>query len=226
MSAWRVAISREGAKKSKKSSKVSVRSAEVLPIARDLGTLALARVKQEGQISIRQREQLRRAFAAAGDALGWSTMMVSHKDPVEKASKDLLKLAQRGTESLIDDMEASQAAKKTEVTEIKKVAKSLFKMAKADNFTEAVDVDYIHTARDGSQGYLTKTITATISNAKEAQDLGESLEKKLEGWEKLREQMQNSLKEKRKTLDDVKASLPAYIETSRGLLKEVFLTIQ
>ena len=91
--------------------------------------------------------------------------------------------------------------------------------------TEAIEISYDHTARDGSQGYLTKTQTVTLTTAKEAHDAAEAILKKIDSWEKLREHMLVDIKRRQRQLDEIDKGVSSFVDYARSLLQEVFATL-
>ena len=183
-------IAAKKTKPARKARSVSVASPEAREIGKKLASLAQDWVNQEGHLRVRQREQLRRALAEAAELFSWTTIT---SDPVNTAIKDVAKLTKSGTTSRTRELADEVASKKTEIAQLKKTISSLQKLAKNGKFEEPVEVAYSRTAREG-QGLGTKTETLTLANADEATDAAASIEKNLESWGKLREQMVEDLK--------------------------------
>lgn len=137
-----------------------------------------------------------------------------------------MKLAERGTRFLHGELEAELAEKKAERSRLKQVAKTVSKLAEEGDFDEPVEVPYSHTAKEGSQRWVTKVETLTLTSPTEAQEAVEGFEKKMEGWEKLRAEMVAELKAKQRELAEMKKTLPSLLESSRGLLSEVLTVVQ
>ena len=201
-------------------------SAEAKPVARELASIALVRMQQDGQLSVRQREGLRRAFASAAGLFGWVALDAGAKEPVEAATKDLMKLAESGARFLDGELAAELAEKKKETSQLKQVAKTLHKLAEGGDFDEPVEVPYCHTAKEGSQRRVTKVATLTLTSPSEAEEAARTIEKNLEGWDKLRGEMVSELKGKQRELAEMKKTLPSLLQSSRGLLTAVLTTVQ
>ena len=118
-------------------------------------------MEQDGVLITRQREQLRRAFIAAAELLNWDAI---DSAPVEVASRDVAKLTQTGLREISRELAEEVAAKKSEMSQVKKVARSIQKLAKDDKFTEPVEVIYFHTAR-AADGFVTRTVTLALADA-------------------------------------------------------------
>ena len=199
--------------------------AEKGSVSRRLASLALARHEQEGRLRVRQREQLRRALFSAGESLGWESLTAGEADPVEGASKDVARLTRNGTRSLMRDLDNEITAKKREMTQLKAVAKSIQKLAKDGATTYPAEVTYTHTARGSTTGYVTKTETLVLADAAEAEGAAAKIEKKMDAWAKLREEMLKDLKRRQQQLDELKGTVTEFVSSSEGLLVEVFAVL-
>jgi len=69
-------------------------------IALSLAKLGVRRVKKADALSVRRREQVRRALAEAGEALGWPRVAALRDDSVDVAARDVRKILRRGVRSL------------------------------------------------------------------------------------------------------------------------------
>ncbi len=213
-------ISPKEAKKTK-TTRTIPRSTEAVQVGRSLAVLALAWVKQEGQLRVRQREQLRRALAAAAEILEWATIS---EDRLDITADDVLKLTKNGTQAIAKDLADELAAKKTEMSQLKKSAATIAKLATKGDFSDPIEVSYTHTAREATSGLVTRVETATLLEPQEALDTAATIEKKTESWGKLREQMIEDLKQKQRRLEEMKASMSEFVEASKRILVEVFAT--
>ena len=187
-----------------------------------MAVLALAWVKQDGHLRVRQREQLRRAIASAAEFLGWITIA---EDPVETATKDVVKLTKSGTQTLTRELADEVATKKSEISELKRAASSMEKLAKKGDFTNPIEFSYSHTARRSADDLVTKVETLTLLEAQEATDAAAVIERKVETWTKLRDQMLVVLKQKQRQVEDMKSSVPAFVTSSQGIVRDVFATL-
>jgi len=178
-------------------------------------------VKQGGHLKLREREQLRRIYASAAELFGWATIRLDH---VETATKDLLKLARSGARLLTREFADEVASKEMEMLELEKVESSLHKLAKEGDFTDPIEISYLHTGRKPPEGLVTRTATLTLINAGEATDAAQFIEAKREVWDKLRLEMLDNLGERQRQLDEMKRSLPAFLESSDGLVRHVMST--
>jgi hypothetical protein len=178
-------------------------------------------VKQGGRLNLREREKLRRVFASASELFGWATI---RQDPVETASKDLLKLARSGARLLTREFADEVASKKTEMSALKKVERSLHTLAKEADFTDPIEISYLHTGRKPPEGLVTRTETLTLADAAEATEAAHNIEAKQELWDKLRLEMLEDLAERQRQLDEMKRTLPAFVEASDALVRHVIST--
>jgi len=198
-------------------------SPELLTASRKLAGLALT--QQDRPLSPREREELRRGLAAAGDALGWSNALATDEDPVVEFALDVMSLAALGVESLGSDLAAERAHKQTEVARLAEVAEYARSLAADPNTTYPAEITYCYTVRDPYQRLVTKTAKSTVSNPHEALGAAESLLKSIESRSKLTDLMVVDLEERRGRLHEMTRSIPEFVESSRGLLDEVVATL-
>ena len=187
-----------------------------------MAVLALAWVKQDEHLRVRQREQFRRAIATAADFLGWVTI---GENPVETATKDIVKLTKGGVQTIARELADEVTTKKAEISELQKSAKSLEKLAKEGDFTSPIEFSYSHTARRSAEDLVTKIPELTLTTPQEATDAAAAIEKKLETWGKLKDQMLEELKQKQRRLEEMKSSISDFVSYSTGIVREVFATL-
>lgn len=204
--------------------RLTLRSSEVQEIARELTTLGLVHVKQEGALNVRQREVLRRALAEAGRALAWDVKAATSSDPMVEVVKDLKKLVQAGAKTLKEETAAELKVKKSEEKNLEKVVESLTKLTEKSEKAFPTEVTYSHTARDITQGFFTKTEIAELEDAGQAKETLQTIEKSLNRWGKLRVQMLEDLQQTDKRLTILSSDLEPFISSSRRLIDELILT--
>ena len=202
------------------------RSPELQDVARELATLALAKVEQDGALSIRQREQLRRAFSAAGDTLGWTRAVLTTGEPPGDVRKDVMSMSKRGAKLLAGDLAEELERKRTEVAQLEDAASSARKLAEDPETVYPTEVTYSYTARDASQELVTKTETLTLNDPQETLGAAEAIEKTVAGRGKLTDLMIIDLEERQERLDIMTRTLPEFLESSHELLREVVATLQ
>lgn len=205
--------------------RLTLRSGPVQEIARELTTLGLVHVKQDGLLNVRQRETLRRALAGAADALAWDVKAATSSDPRGEAVKDLKKLVQAGAQTLKSEVADELSVKKSEEKQLEKVVESLEKLVEKSEKAFPSDLTYFHTARDVTQGFFTKTETLTLNDATEAKDTLQTIQKSLNRWGKLRVQMHEELQQTQKRLGILSGDMTDFIDSSRALLDELLLTL-
>ena len=191
-------------------------------VSRDLTTLALTRLKQAGELNVRQHDLLRRALATAGEALGWAA---TSGDPISKATKDVTKMVRSGSRSMKREIAATLVSKETEISALEEVAASARELGDAEDLPAPAEITYSHTALDASVGLITKTETLTVTDTKEAQDVAATIAKSLPKWDKLRKQMLIELEEKQRLLGLVTRDLSTFVGSLPGLLREVIATL-
>jgi hypothetical protein len=200
-------------------------SPELNETARQLASLALEMLQQDGTLAVRQREQVRRALVLAADALQWSAIPGSRTDRMAAAKKDVAALAEAGAYSLERDIADLLHEKKSEIRQLEQIAKSVHAMATAPDASYPAEVEYSHTARDGSRSLVTRTKTLVMGDADEAFSAAASLEKRMEGSAKLRDLMLVELKQRRHQVRQMRRGLPGFVEWSNGLVAEVLSSL-
>jgi len=193
----------------------------VLELGRTVATLALDRIRQNGSLNVRQRDQLRRALARIAEARGWVLIPGPPSDCVTEATKDLAVLAEAGAQALRSDVAEEVAAKNDELKQLREVAQALQEMASSERTTYPAEIEYSHTARQGSQNLVTKTDTLTLSDTAEAHSAAATLERSMEGWAKLRDQMLEQLGHRQRQIERMHQSLSGFVDSSRTLVSEV-----
>lgn len=191
-------------------------------VSRELASLALAWVKQGQKLRVRQREQLRRALVVAARIMSWEA---ASKNGLDAATRDIAKLARSGTRSIRRELESEAESKRKETQTLKAAVRALSKLAKSDESAFPVEFSYSHTARSPSSGLVTRTEELTLASAEEATAAAETIEKRLEAWDKLRKEMLEELKVRDQRWADLSGSLSAFAEASRGLVREVFVIL-
>lgn len=192
--------------------------------SRTMASIALQKLRQEGALRVRQREQLHRALSTAADAMDWTLIPGSATDRAAAATKDMARLTEAGAEALAQDVVALLDEKKAEVSQLKKVVNSFNALAK-DGATYPSEVSYSRTARNGSQGLYTKVETVTVSDASEAVSAAAALEKKLDSYSKLRDEMLVEVKVKKRQIEEMRQTVPAFAESSSGIVLNVLATL-
>lgn len=187
-------------------------------ISRELALLALAWVKQERQLKVRQREQLRRAIDAAARLLSWEAI---HQDVMRVATRDITKLARSGTRSIRRQLNREAERKRTETVRLRAAAAALRKAADDDGAVYPMEFSYSYTARVPAQGLVTKTEPLTLADAEEAKAAADNVDKRSETWDKLRGEMLEELKIREQRWAELSSSLSSFAESSRGLVREV-----
>ncbi len=202
------------------------RSPEIQGVARQLASLALALVEQEGPLGVRQREQLRRALATAGDALGWTGAVASSGDSVVVASKDVMTMAKSGARSMASDLTEELARKRTEASQIADTAAAARKLSEDADTTYPAEITYCYTARDATHGVVTKTETLTVNDARETLSAAEAIERSVPGRTKLADLMVLNLEQKQVRVDEMTRTLSEFLKSSQELLREVIVNLQ
>ena len=203
----------------------SPRSAEFRRLGRQVAALALIRSSQGGRLNVRQKEELRRALAEAGDTLRWIEITVGSDDPVSVVADDLTKITRSGVRVIEKEVEEELKDKKSEMKQLQNVVAKARKLAEAKNPKLPTEVTYYHTARAAAQGLITKTEVVVITAPDEATACADSIEKSLNRWENLRDQMVDELQRKQAQLEVVSGSVPEFVKSQRGMLREVMAVL-
>ena len=211
--------------KAEKQSKAALaRSPEMKRVTGELAALALARIKQEGRLKVRQKEQLRRAIARAGETLGWAATAPFKSDPVAELSREVGKLVKKGARRMKRNVRQELEEKESEIKELKKVVKKVEKLADDPDSLPA-EITYQHTARHASQGLVTKTETLELEDEESARKAAKKMNKRIKRWTKYRDQMLEELEQERQYLSDTTRNLSEFVDTSRPVLGEVLATM-
>jgi paraquat-inducible protein B len=221
----REAIIARTAQNTAKNGKVTLRSAEMRRIARQVTSLALVRIKQGGRLNVRQREDLRRALAEAGENLGWGVTAAHSDDPVAAVNKTVKRMVRSGARSLKREVADDLTEKKREEKQLEKVIADIRALAADSSVEYPVEVSYSHTARDAASGLVTKTETLVFEDADEALQAAKKIEKRMGRWSKLRTQMVEDLKQRQKRVGEVTGNLSEFVESSRPLLRDIIVTL-
>lgn len=190
----------------------------------ELAAIAVARVKQQGRLKVRQREQLRRAIARAGDTLDWAATAPFKSDPVQDLSKEVAKLVRRGARRMKRNVRQELEEKESEIAELKKVVEEVEALADDPDSLPA-EVTYQHTARHASQGLVTKTETLELEDEEAARKAAKKMRKRIKRWTKYRDQMLEQLEQERQYLRDTTRNLSEFVDSSRPVLGEVLATM-
>lgn len=174
---------------------------------------------------MRQREQLRRAIAKAGEALGWSTTSATSANPIADIRKEVEQLIREGSRTMKRELEATQAAKESEISELEDVAASALELSESDDPDYPAEISYSHTARDAARGLITNVETLTVSDASEAESVAGTIQKSLNKWDKLQTQMMNDLDEKQRLLNQLNRNLSDFVDSIEDLVPDVLVTL-
>lgn len=192
---------------------------------RKLALLALEKLRQDGSLGVRQREQLRRALTTAADALDWDSIPGSRTDRVAAVTKHVAALAEAGAHSLEQDIASLLDDKKAEIAELEEVTRSVQELANDANAEYPTEVEYSHTARDGTRTLVTRTETLVLNDADEALSAAATLEKRRDGYAKLRDQMLEDLEHRQQQVGEMRHGLPGFVAWSNGVVLEVLATL-
>jgi hypothetical protein len=202
------------------------RSPEIQDVGRQLAVLALAQAAQDGLLGVRQGEQLRRALAAAGDVLGWTSTAASSSNVVVDVSKDVLTMCKAGSKAIAKDLAEELVRKKAEMDQLTDTGAATRAIAEDLEAEYPREVVYWYTVRDAYSGLVTKTETITANDTKEMNSAADGVERNLTGRGKLRDLMIIDLGQKQERLDEMTRTLPEFVKSTHELLDQVMSTLQ
>jgi len=194
-------------------------------ISREVAHLAFVKIKQDGWLSVRQQEQLRRALMALGETLGWAITSANSDDPIAAISKSTRKMMSNGARAIKRSLANDMATKKAEITELKKTVRSIRKLADNPGTTYPFEVHYCRSARDSVQSMFTKTENIEVNDAQEVINCADGIERNLEHWTMLRDLMIAEIKLEQKQLGEMTKGLSAFVTSMHPLLGEVVATL-
>ncbi len=204
--------------------RLTLSSSAVKEIARALTTLGLVHVEQDGVLNVRQREELRRALAEAGEALAWDVKSATSANPMPDVVKDLKKLVKAGAKTLKAEVAVELKKKSSEERKLEKTVEVLTKLTEKSEKAFPAEISYSHTARDITRGFFTKTEEIVLEDVSQAKETLATVEKSLNRWGKLRVQMHEELQQTDKRLKVLVSDLEPFVISSRRLIDELLLT--
>jgi hypothetical protein len=170
---------------------------------------------------VRQSEYLRRAFTRAAGAFRWESIPGGNADRVAVAAKDATELADVGAQLLDQDLADLLTAKRGEIQQIKKVAKSIHNIATNPGTTYPAEVTYSHTMKSAVGGLVTKTVVLNLNDSAAALSAATALEGRMEALAKLRDLMLEDLRDRQRQVKLMRKGLPDFVESSNGVLVEL-----
>ena len=205
--------------------KTSTSFAKTSEISREVAHLAFIKVKQEDWLNVRQQEQLRRALMSLGEVLGWAVTSANSKDPIADISKSTRKMMANGARSIKRSLANDLAKKKAEITELKKVARSIRKLSENPKTVYPLEITYHRSARDSVQSMFTKTEEIEADDAEATLACAELIERNIEHWTTLRDIMIAEIKLVQKHLGVMTKNLSQFVKSMHPLLGEVVATL-
>ncbi len=199
---------------------------ELDAVCRQLAALPLAQLEQDSPLGIRQTEQLRRALTSAGDALGWTVTAAHSDDSIADVSKDFMTMAKGGSRAMGRDLANELAAKKVEVKQLNATLESATKLAEGPETAYPAEIIFSYTIRDAFSELVTKTETIAVTEQSEAASAAAALTRSMPARTKLADLMITELKRKQSQLEVMTKDLSEFIESTRGLLREVLANLQ
>lgn len=137
---------------------------------------------------------------------------------------DVNRLTKSGLGALEKDLETEISEKRQEIKRLERLVKDLSKLAGKDSSEFPIEVEYNYTAAQ-EDDYITKTAELELDGPDSAEQAAKKLEKQIDRYGRLRDQMVESLKLKRKALGETKADLKDFVGSTRPLAKEVLAVL-
>ena len=157
--------------------------------------------------------------------LRWIDITVGVDDPVAVVADDLTKITKSGVRVIEKEVEDELKAKKSEMKQLEGVVAKARKLAEAKNPKLPTEISYAHTARAAAQGLITKVEVVEVTAPDEATACADSIEKSMTRWENLRDQMVDELQRKQAQLEIVGGSVPEFVRSQHGMLREVMAVL-
>jgi len=201
------------------------RSPEIKRVSREISTLALAELNQNGLLNVRQKERLRRALYTAGDELLWIDIESKTGDPMPEINKVVLRMARNGSKAMARDLADTLAIKKKETKALEKMKLGLLKLGEDAKTEYPLQIAYDYTARDSSQNPITKTMELELEDAEGTIKASEAMERSTNSRMKLTDLMIVRLKEQQIRLDEMTALLPEFVKSTHPVIEAVMLTL-
>ncbi|MEX2527489.1 MAG: hypothetical protein WEA09_07610 [Gemmatimonadota bacterium] len=204
---------------------VSTGSPEFVEAARVVALLMMDKLRDDGTLGVRQRQQLRRALLVASEELDWASLRASLEERIAAARRDVEELVILGIQGLEKEVANVLEEKRGEMGRLQELVESIRTLAADPDTAFPVTLEYSHTGRNGSRSVATKAEVLTVNDAKEAAAAADALERKLDGYEKLRVQMVEELKERSRTLREMKKEVSQVAPAFQGMMVEVLATL-
>lgn len=204
---------------------ISLRSTEMRDLAQTLAHLGARRIDKGEPLNTRRREKVRRAFAEAGDALGWSESTAQSERPALLASKDVKTIVRRGIRSLRREIDKDIEVKASEAEQIQEAAEKLRAIAEDENAEYPMEVSFERTMKSPVHGLMTKTEVFELEDQTDARRAAKKVENSVRRWGRLRDQMLGELEERRERLGALSKDLGLVMDSWRPLLRDVLVTM-
>lgn len=194
-------------------------------MSKRLGSLAIARYRQDGEFRVRQQEQIRRALSVAGEALDWDQLELGLPVDAEEVEADIHRLTQAGIRQLERDLEDEISEKRKEIRQLEKIVSAMAKLGEKGEDAFPAEVEYHYTSRRGKDELVTRTEEVVLEDPEHAVKESEKLEKKLDRLGRLRDQMVENLKKQRQTIKNAKSEVRSFVSGTEVFVDEVLATL-
>lgn len=153
-------------------------------------------------------------------------MAALSENPVDVAAGDVKKMVRSGARSIGQSVSDELAEKRAEVNRLKKLVTELRKLAKDKKVEYPTEITYSRTVRSGGDEYVVRTEELVLNDAEEVEKAADKIEKSLPNSAKVRDEVVADLKRKQDSLKDLTGNLSDLVESWRGVLREVLVTMR
>lgn len=140
-------------------------------------------------------------------------------------SVDVQRLTRAGIRAIEKDLESELLEKRREIRQLESAIETLSELAEGDPSVFPTEVAYTYTATRGKGEYVTKEEELLLEDPGSAEAAAKRLEKRLGRFGRLRDQMVERLKHRRKTVREAKSELKDFVHGTDGLVSEVLATL-
>jgi len=144
---------------------------------------------------------------------------------MKQVSVDVQRLTSAGIRAIEKDLESELVEKRREIRQLERAIATLSELAEGDPSAFPAEVAYTYTATRGKDQYVTKEEELLLEDSGSAEAAAKRLEKKLGRFGRLRDQMVESLKQRRKTVGEAKSELKDFVHGTNPLVSEVLATL-
>ena len=159
-------------------------------------------------------------------ALDWGVLAHVQDDAIHEVESDVHRLTGAGIRAIERDIESEIAEKRKEITQLKRMVEALTKLAAEEADVFPKELTYRYTLMQGKDVYVTKEKELLVEDAGSAEAAARRIEKGIDRFGRLRDQMIEMLKQRRKTVQEASEEVDSFVQATDGLVTEVLATIR